>query len=106
MTLDQPKFSICQRAIPNTAMGEDVGICVDLGIECMGIEELKMEDGGDDDLRETLCTVGVKAGICSPATLSLLPSPALPDSIWRRPPRDWIEEGRQGFHSAWASRGE
>ncbi len=28
----------------------------------------------------------------------------LPDSIWKRPPYEWIEEGRQGFLSAWAGR--
>lgn len=80
MTHDQPKFSVCQRAIPNTSMAEDLRTCADLGIECMGLEELKMEAGGDKALREALGNAGVKAGICSPATLSLLPSPALPGS--------------------------
>jgi sugar phosphate isomerase/epimerase len=29
---------------------------------------------------------------------------ALPDSIWSREPRDWVEEGRRGFLEAWVQR--
>jgi sugar phosphate isomerase/epimerase len=75
VTRDAPKFSVCQLAMPNTTMAEDIRLCADLGIKCIGLDENKMVPGGDSGLRDELLRLGVAAGICSPATLSLLPSP-------------------------------
>jgi sugar phosphate isomerase/epimerase len=74
---DAPKFSLCQLAIPGTTMSEDIQLCADLGIGCLGLDENKLGDDTDDAVRAQLAQAGVKAGICGTKTLSLLPSPMM-----------------------------
>jgi len=75
---DVPQFSICQLALPFTSMEDDLEICRDLNIKGLGIDENKMEPGGDELLMAKLASLGVRPSICTPAVLSLLPSPAIP----------------------------
>lgn len=59
-------------------MSEDIQLCADLGISCLSLDEKKLIDGTDEDVRAQLSAAGIKAGICGTRTLSLLPSPTMP----------------------------
>lgn len=83
------RFSVCQLGLPDSGMEEDLQLCADLGIECLSLDERKMVDGGDEALLAKMAESGIKAGICAPATLSILPSPVLGGSP---EPEDRLEE--------------
>jgi sugar phosphate isomerase/epimerase len=86
MSDDTAKFSVCQLALLETSMDEDIQICKDLGIEMLSLDENKLLDGTDDEVREQLTQAGIKAGICGTRTLSILPSPLIhgPDDPQQR----------------------
>jgi sugar phosphate isomerase/epimerase len=85
-----PKFSVCELALQSTTLDEDIDLCSALQISWLGIDERKIE--GDDValVSQRLETAGVSPGVCTPSTLSILPSPIIQGK--RHDPADRVED--------------
>jgi sugar phosphate isomerase/epimerase len=70
-----PRFSICELTTLNRSFEEDLRIYPETGAEGIGLCEMKLP--ADDDMRAArlLAESGLRATICLPAVLSVLPIP-------------------------------
>ncbi|WP_213451271.1 sugar phosphate isomerase/epimerase family protein [Rhizomonospora bruguierae] len=69
------RFSVCQLGLPGTSFDEDVALCAELGIG-LGADESKFPED-ENAAAAALADAGVPVTIACPATLTLLPSPAV-----------------------------
>jgi sugar phosphate isomerase/epimerase len=85
-----PRFSVCELALPKTTFEYDLELCRTLGIEWLGIDERKVAGQDPAFIRRRLDDSGIGAGICSPSTLSILPSDIIQGS--RHDPEDRVKD--------------
>lgn len=74
-----PRFSVCEISTFPASFEEDLAACREGGAEGTGICEFKLPANGDDSAAlAAFRASGLRASICVPATLSILPLPLLP----------------------------
>jgi sugar phosphate isomerase/epimerase len=73
-----PRFSVSEFSTLNRTFEEDLDAFVAGGAEGIGLAEMKLPDGRDDESLARLRESGLQATICLPATFSVLPLPAFP----------------------------
>jgi sugar phosphate isomerase/epimerase len=73
-----PRFSISQVSTLAAGFADDVRCYADGGVDAIGIWELKLGDGPDDDALAAFRASGLGAASAVPAVPSILPLPLLP----------------------------
>jgi sugar phosphate isomerase/epimerase len=73
-----PPFSVSQVSTFATGFADDVRTYAGAGVDGIGIWELKLGDGPDDEALELLAASGLGAASAVPAVPSILPLPLLP----------------------------
>jgi sugar phosphate isomerase/epimerase len=74
-----PRFSVCEITTFAAGFGEDLAACRAGGADGIGICEFKLPtDGQDQAALAAFRSSGLRAAICVPATLSVLPLPLMP----------------------------
>jgi sugar phosphate isomerase/epimerase len=73
-----PRFSVSQFSTLNRSFEEDLVAFVAGGAEGIGIAEMKIPEGRDAELKQRLRESGLKATVCLPRVLSVLPLPTFP----------------------------
>jgi sugar phosphate isomerase/epimerase len=73
-----PRFSISQVSTLAASFGDDVRAYADAGIDAIGVWELKLGDGPDDEALELLRASGLGSASAVPLVPSVLPLPFLP----------------------------
>ena len=76
---DQPRFSLCGLAFPDTTLEQDIEIAREIGAEGLGIDERKLGDRDPEWAAELLAAAGLSATICVPEVMSFLPGPHMQD---------------------------
>lgn len=76
--MTQPRFSVSEFSTMPLSFDEDLAAYTAGGAEGIGIAEVKLSEGRDDESLAKLRASGLKATICLPAGLSVLPLPAFP----------------------------
>lgn len=76
--MSQPRFSVSEFSTLQLSFDEDVAAYAAGGAEGIGLAEAKLPEGADAESLATLKAAGLKATICLPAGLSVLPLPAFP----------------------------
>lgn len=81
-----PKYSLCELALPDTTIEQDIEIAVGSGATGLSIDEGKFGDRGPQDVAAMLSAAGLQAVACIPAVMSFLPSRRIngPDDIGER----------------------
>ena len=74
-----PRFSVSQFSTLNRTWDEDLAAFVAGGAEGIGIAEAKLPEGRDEESLAELRASGLKATICLPAMLSILPNSLGPE---------------------------
>jgi sugar phosphate isomerase/epimerase len=74
----QPLFSISQVSTLAASFGEDVRAYAAAGVDGIGVWELKLGDGPDDEALEQLAASGLGSATAVPLVPSILPLPLLP----------------------------
>ncbi|MDP2710456.1 MAG: sugar phosphate isomerase/epimerase [Solirubrobacteraceae bacterium] len=72
-----PSFSVCQLTLSETSFEEDLEICRRTGVPGLGIDAGKLT-GDDELLRELMARHAVRASLCVPSPMSLLPLTHVP----------------------------
>lgn len=72
---DTPLFSVCELTTLALPLERELKLYVEAGIDGIGICEVKLPDDHDNELVTAVERSGLRAGICLPATLSVLPLP-------------------------------
>ena len=73
-----PKFSISQVSTLTASFADDVRVYAEGGVDAIGIWELKLGDGPDDDALAAFAASGLGAATAVPTVPSILPLPLLP----------------------------
>jgi sugar phosphate isomerase/epimerase len=73
-----PRFSVSEFSTLNRTFEEDLAAFAAGGAEGIGLAELKLPDGRDDESLARLRESGLQATICLPAAFSVLPLPSFP----------------------------
>jgi sugar phosphate isomerase/epimerase len=73
-----PRFSISQVSTLTASFADDVRTYAEGGLDAIGIWELKLGDGPDDEALESFRASGLGAASAVPAVPSILPLPLLP----------------------------
>ena len=74
-----PRFSVCEISTLKASFEQDLAACREGGAEGIGICEFKLPaDGNDAPALEAFRASRLAAGICVPATLSVLPLLLMP----------------------------
>src|SRR5205823_7095554 len=73
-----PRFSISQVSTLAASFADDVHAYTRAGVDGIGIWELKLGDGPDDEERELVAASGLGCATAVPAVPSMLPLPLLP----------------------------
>jgi sugar phosphate isomerase/epimerase len=76
-----PRFSVSEFSTLNLGWEEDLAAYAAGGAEGIGIAEAKLAEGRDDESLEQLRASGLKATICLPAALSILPNALGPEPV-------------------------
>jgi sugar phosphate isomerase/epimerase len=76
-----PRFSVSEFSTPNHSYEEDLAAFAAGGAEGIGLAEVKLPPGDDAVSLEKLRESGLKATICLPATLAVLPIEMTPDPV-------------------------
>ena len=76
-----PKFSVSEFCTPNHSYAEDIASFAAGGAEGIGIAEYKLPEGADAESLEQLRASGLKATICLPTMLSILPNVLGPEPV-------------------------
>jgi len=74
----QPGFSISQVTTFTSSFADDLRLYAEEGVDAVGIWELKLGDGPDDDALASFEASGLRAATAVPAVPSILPLPLLP----------------------------
>ena len=82
--MTQPRFSVSEFSTMPLSFDEDLAAYAAGGSEGIGIAEAKLPEGRDDESLAKLRDSGLKATICLPAGLSILPLPPFPGPTTRR----------------------
>ena len=69
----EPKFSVCELTTIGLSFDEEVALYPQVGAQGIGIFEPKLPEGKDEDSLRKLREGGLKATICIPAIMSVLP---------------------------------
>jgi sugar phosphate isomerase/epimerase len=69
-----PRFSVSEFSTLNRSWEEDLAAFAAGGAEGIGIAEAKLPEGRDDESLEQLRASGLKATVCIPAQMSILPN--------------------------------
>jgi len=77
-TQQQPRFSISQVSTLAASFADDVRAYAEAGVDGIGVWELKLADGSDEEAREQLAESGLGSATAVPAVPSILPLPLLP----------------------------
>ncbi len=75
---ERPLFSISQVSTLTASFGEDVRAYSAAGVDGIGVWELKLGEGADDDALEQLASSGLGSATAVPVVPSILPVPLLP----------------------------
>jgi hypothetical protein len=73
-----PRFSISQVSTLAASFDDDVRTYAEAGVDAIGVWELKLGDGPDDEALEAFRTSGLGAASAVPLVPSILPLPLLP----------------------------
>jgi sugar phosphate isomerase/epimerase len=73
-----PRFSISQVSTLAASFGDDLRTYADAGLDAIGVWELKLGDGPDDEAVELFRTSGLGSASAVPLVPSILPLPLLP----------------------------
>ena len=73
-----PRFSISQVSTLAASFGDDVRTYAEAGVDAIGVWELKLGDGPDDEALEAFRTIGLGAASAVPLVPSILPRPHQP----------------------------
>ena len=73
MTVSAPPTSFCELTFPDTTFAEDVEIMASLGVGGLGVDENKLDGEDLEGCRNLLVDAGVKATLCTPTLLAVLP---------------------------------
>jgi sugar phosphate isomerase/epimerase len=73
-----PRFSISQVSTLTAGFADDLRAYADGGADAIGIWEMKLPEGGDDEALEQFRASGLGAASAVPAVPSILPLPLLP----------------------------
>ena len=73
-----PKFSISQVSTLTASFADDLRVYAEGGVDAIGIWELKLGDGPDDDALAAFAASGLGAATAVPTVPSILPLPLLP----------------------------
>ncbi len=76
--MSKPRFSVSEFSTMPLSFDEDLAAYAAGGSEGIGIAEAKLPEGRDDESLAKLQEAGLKATICLPAGLSVLPLPPFP----------------------------
>jgi len=90
-----PKFSISQVSTLAASFADDVRSYSEGGVDAIGIWELKLGDGPDDDALASFEASGLGATTAVPAVPSILPLPLLPGP---EDPRERIDSIMRSIH--------
>src|SRR5215471_17005635 len=74
----RPQFSISQVSTLASSFAEDVRAYAAAGVDGIGVWELKLGDGSDDEALEQLAARGLGSATAVPVVPSILPLPLLP----------------------------
>jgi sugar phosphate isomerase/epimerase len=77
-TQQQPRFSISQVSTLAASFADDVRAYAEAGVDGIGVWELKLAEGSDEEAREQLAESGLGSATAVPAVPSILPLPLLP----------------------------
>lgn len=77
-TQQLPPFSISQVSTLAASFADDLRAYAEAGLDGIGIWELKLGEGSDEDARELLAASGLGAATAVPAVPSILPLPLFP----------------------------
>ena len=77
-SVGQPRFSISQVSTLPASFAEDVRAYAAAGVDGIGVWELKLGEGPDDEALEQLAASGLGSASAVPAVPSILPLPLLP----------------------------
>jgi sugar phosphate isomerase/epimerase len=91
----EPKLSISQVSTLTAGFGEDLRAYADGGLDAIGIWELKLGEGPDDDALEAFERSGLGAASAVPEVPSILPLPLLPGP---EDPRERIDSILRSIH--------
>jgi len=78
VTQQRPQFSISQVSTLASSFAEDVRAYAAAGVDGIGVWELKLGDGSDDEALEQLAARGLGSATAVPVVPSILPLPLLP----------------------------
>ena len=76
--MTQPRFAVSEFSTLPLSFDEDVAAYAEGGAAGIGLAEAKLPEGRDQESLARLREAGLKATICLPAGLSVLPLPAFP----------------------------
>jgi sugar phosphate isomerase/epimerase len=77
-TQQLPQFSISQVSTLAASFADDLRAYAEAGVDGIGIWELKLGEGSDEDARRQLAASGLRSATAVPAVPSILPLPLLP----------------------------
>lgn len=78
MTAANPPFAVCEFTTLPASFEEDLAAYADAGAEGIGICEIKLVEGREDEQLASFRASGLRATSCVPAVPSILPLPRLP----------------------------
>lgn len=83
---ETPKYSLCELALPDTTIEEDIEIAAGSGATGISIDEGKFGDRRPQDVAAALSAANLQAVACIPAVMSFLPGRRIngPDDIGER----------------------
>ena len=77
-SIGSPRFSISQVSTLAASFADDVRIYADAGVDAIGIWEMKLGEGPDDEALELFRASGLGAASAVPLVPSILPLPLIP----------------------------
>jgi len=75
-----PPLSLCQLAFPHTTFAEDVDLCRRLAYDGISVDERKLDRAGSVS-PGAFAETGLKAAVCTPGLLTILPAPEFPEPL-------------------------
>lgn len=76
--MERPLFSVCELSLPGSTFMEDLKLCTDLGLDGISVDEKKIDGMDYRRLHQDMRAAGIRASVCAPRTLSILPSAVIP----------------------------
>lgn len=86
MTTNEPRYSLCELAFPDTTIEEDIEIALRTGATGLSIDENKLGDRTPEEVAGKLRAAGLKAAACVPSLMAFLPGWRMegPDDVAER----------------------